>query len=122
MPLPRGRNCGGELTDKEGGFEMLPGFSPQRLDFRAAVNSVGPTPQDLDLANPLILPVFLAGIRFDPAAADMVVNIAVSSPGPFSVRDALVFDEEMVTIRDPDTHTTVRVKALVFAASRSGPG
>ena len=41
---------------------------------------------------------------------------------PFRIRDLILFDVGLVRIFDPDVGKFVRIKALTFARSRTGPG
>jgi len=102
---------------------MLARFAPDSLSFTDAVNGAGPR-DDLDVVDPLILPVsFPLDVHFDPAPQGVVVSAAVApSGGPFRVRDLMIFDVGLVTITDPDLGKRVRVKALTFAGSTEGPG
>ena len=103
---------------------MIAPFSPVELDFTAAINSTGPIGDDLDLVDPIPLPVsFPEAVHSDPAPQDTVVTAAVEpSAGPFQIRDLILFDVGFVSIFDPDVGRVVRVKALTFAGSQDGPG
>ncbi len=103
---------------------MIASFSPTELDFTAAINSTGPIGDDLDLIDPIPLPVsFPQAVHSDPAPQETVMTAAVEpAAGPFQIRDLILFDVGFVSIFDPDVGRVIRFKALTFAGSQDGPG
>ena len=103
---------------------MIASFSPTELDFTAAINSTGPIGDDLDLIDPIPLPVsFPQAVHSDPAPQETVMTAAVEpAAGPFQIRDLILFDVGFVSVFDPDVGRVIRFKALTFAGSQDGPG
>ena len=103
---------------------MIASFSPVELDFTAAINSTGPIGDDLDLIDPIPLPVsFPQAVHSDPAPQETVMTAAVEpAAGPFQIRDLILFDVGFVSVFDPDVGRVIRFKALTFAGSQDGPG